>query len=105
PAAITGELARERVQHLRAMNDAILTGIGTVLADDPQLNVRLPGMEQRAPVRAVLDSALRVPPASRLAASAARPLDWTFTSDVAPQEKERALTDLGVEVLRVPGEY
>jgi diaminohydroxyphosphoribosylaminopyrimidine deaminase/5-amino-6-(5-phosphoribosylamino)uracil reductase len=105
PAAITGEVARERVQQLRAMNDAILTGIGTVLADDPQLNVRLPGMEQRSPVRVVLDSDLRLPPTSRLAVSAARTLNWTFTSDMALQEKERALTDLGVEVLRVPGEY
>ena len=59
PVAITGEPARERVQLMRAMNDAVLTGIGTVLADDPQLTCRLPGMEQRSPVRVVLDSALR----------------------------------------------
>src|SRR5438270_256878 len=58
PAAITGEAARARVQQMRAMNDALLTGIGTVLADDPQLNVRLPGMEGQSPVRVVLDSAL-----------------------------------------------
>src|SRR5947207_13265264 len=103
PAAITGEAARERVQLMRAMNDAVVTGIGTVLADDPQLTCRLPGMEHRSPVRVVLDSDLRLPPASRLAASAARTLDWTFASETAPQDKERALTDLGVEVLRVPG--
>jgi diaminohydroxyphosphoribosylaminopyrimidine deaminase/5-amino-6-(5-phosphoribosylamino)uracil reductase len=103
PAAITGEPARERVQLMRAMNDAVLTGIGTVLADDPQLTCRLPGMEQRSPVRVVLDSDLRLPPASRLAASAARTLDWTFASETAPQERERALTNLGVEVLCVPG--
>jgi diaminohydroxyphosphoribosylaminopyrimidine deaminase/5-amino-6-(5-phosphoribosylamino)uracil reductase len=103
PAAITGEAARERVQLMRAMNDAVVTGIGTVLADDPQLTCRLPGMESRSPVRVVLDSELRLPPGSRLAASAARTLDWTFASEAAPQEHERALTDLGVEVLRVPG--
>jgi diaminohydroxyphosphoribosylaminopyrimidine deaminase/5-amino-6-(5-phosphoribosylamino)uracil reductase len=102
PAAITGEAARERVQLMRAMNDAVVTGIGTVLADDPQLTCRLPGMEQRSPVRVVLDSELRLPPGSRLAASAARTLDWTFASEAAPQERENALTDLGVEVLRVP---
>src|SRR5947207_3364388 len=103
PAVITGEAARERVQLMRAMNDAVVTGIGTVLADDPQLTCRLPGMEQRSPVRVVLDSELRLPPRSRLAASAARTLDWTFASETAPQDKERVLTDLGVEVLRVPG--
>jgi diaminohydroxyphosphoribosylaminopyrimidine deaminase/5-amino-6-(5-phosphoribosylamino)uracil reductase len=102
PAAITGETARERVQLMRAMNDVVVTGIGTVLADDPQLTCRLPGMESRSPVRVVLDTDLRLPPGSRLAASAARTLDWTFASEAAPQERERALTDLGVEVLRVP---
>ncbi len=102
PAAITGEAARARVHLMRAMNDAVLTGIGTVLADDPQLTSRLPGMAQRSPVRVVLDTGLRTPPASRLAASAARTLDWTFAGDTAPPDRERVLTDLGVEVLRVP---
>src|SRR5439155_1718221 len=59
PAAITGDAARERVHLMRAMNDAVMTGIGTVLSDDPQLTCRLPGMEHRSPVRVVLDSALR----------------------------------------------
>jgi diaminohydroxyphosphoribosylaminopyrimidine deaminase/5-amino-6-(5-phosphoribosylamino)uracil reductase len=103
PAAITGEAARARVHLMRAMNDAVLTGIGTVLSDDPQLTCRLPGMERRSPVRVVLDSALRQPPSSRLASSAARTLDWTFAGETASREKERTLTDLGVEVLRVPG--
>ena len=67
PAAITGEAARTRVHLMRAMNDAVLTGIGTVLADDPQLTCRLPGMAHRSPVRVVLDSALRLPPGSKLA--------------------------------------
>lgn len=103
PATITGEAAREYVHRLRAANDALITGIGTVLSDDPQLTCRLPGMEGRSPVRVVLDSGLRLPPRSRLAASAVRTLDWTFTDEAAPREKERALADLGVEVLRVPG--
>lgn len=103
PAQITGEAARARVQAMRAMNDALLTGIGTVLADDPQLNVRLPGMEARSPVRVVLDSALRLPERSKLAASASRTLDWVFVEKGAQPGHEKALTSAGVEVLRVDG--
>jgi diaminohydroxyphosphoribosylaminopyrimidine deaminase/5-amino-6-(5-phosphoribosylamino)uracil reductase len=102
PATITGEAARTRVHQMRAMNDAVLTGIGTVLADDPQLTCRLPGMEPRSPVRVVLDSALRLPPGSKLAGSAARTLDWVFVDRAARPEHEETLTLAGVEVLRVP---
>ena len=103
PAAITGEPARERVQLMRAMNDAVVTGIGTVLADDPQLTCRLPGMEGRSPVRVVLDSALRMPVQSKLAASATRTLDWVFVDQNVRPDHEAELTAAGVEVLRVPG--
>ncbi len=103
PAAITGEAARERVQLMRAMNDAVVTGIGTVLADDPQLTCRLPGMEPRSPVRVVLDSSLRTPLKSNLATTATRTLDWVFIDEKATPEHETELTAAGVEVLRVPG--
>src|SRR3954447_2028074 len=103
PAAITGEAARERVQLMRAMNDAVVTGIGTVLSDDPQLTCRLPGMEQRSPVRVVLDSALRMPVRSKLAATATRTLDWAFVDEAARPAHEAELTGAGVEVLCVPG--
>ena len=103
PATITGEAARERVHLMRAMNDAVLTGIGTVLSDDPQLNCRLPGMEQRSPVRVVLDSDLRLPPGSRLAGSATRTLDWVFVDQSAKPVREDELTRQGVEILRAPG--
>jgi diaminohydroxyphosphoribosylaminopyrimidine deaminase/5-amino-6-(5-phosphoribosylamino)uracil reductase len=103
PAAITGEAARARVHLLRAMNDAVLTGIGTVLSDDPQLNCRLPGMASRSPVRVVLDSGLRLPERSKLAASAARTLDWVFVDESARPDHESALVEAGVEILRVPG--
>jgi diaminohydroxyphosphoribosylaminopyrimidine deaminase/5-amino-6-(5-phosphoribosylamino)uracil reductase len=103
PAAITGEAARARVHMMRAMNDAVVIGIGTVLADDPQLTVRLSGMEQRSPVRVVLDSKLRLPPGSRLAGSATQTLDWVFVDECARPANEAALTADGVEVLRVPG--
>ena len=72
PVAITGEAAQARVHLLRAQCDAVLVGIGTVLADDPLLTCRLPGMEARSPVRVVLDRALRLPGTSRLVHSRAR---------------------------------
>ncbi|MGV8939345.1 MAG: bifunctional diaminohydroxyphosphoribosylaminopyrimidine deaminase/5-amino-6-(5-phosphoribosylamino)uracil reductase RibD [Allorhizobium sp.] len=64
--SITGPLAREAVQRLRCETDAILIGIGTALADDPQLTVRLAGLEHRSPVRIVLDRHLRLPLTSKL---------------------------------------
>jgi diaminohydroxyphosphoribosylaminopyrimidine deaminase/5-amino-6-(5-phosphoribosylamino)uracil reductase len=67
---ITGDVARADVQHWRARSSAVLTGVGTVLADDPRLDVRLPdetpGRARRQPLRIVLDTRLRTPPASRL---------------------------------------
>jgi diaminohydroxyphosphoribosylaminopyrimidine deaminase/5-amino-6-(5-phosphoribosylamino)uracil reductase len=88
---------------MRAMNDAVVTGIGTVLSDDPQLNCRLPGMAARSPVRVVLDSHLRLPPTSRLAGSATRTLDWVFIDKAARPAHEDELTKEGVEILRAPG--
>src|SRR5712672_1856314 len=104
PAAITGDPARARVHQLRAMNDAILVGIGTVLADDPQLTCRLPGMEARSPVRVVLDARLRLPPGSALATSARATPVWVVAAPDAPAEAERSLRELGVEVLRAPAQ-
>ena len=68
--AITGTLARHQVQLLRAGTDAILVGIGTALADDPELTVRLEGLEDRSPVRIVLDRDLVLPLDSRLVRTA-----------------------------------
>jgi diaminohydroxyphosphoribosylaminopyrimidine deaminase/5-amino-6-(5-phosphoribosylamino)uracil reductase len=102
PLAITGAPARARAHLLRARNDAILVGIGTVLADDPQLTCRLPGMAGRSPIRVVLDSRLRLPIASRLIAdSRAVPL-WVIAGPDAPAAAEHALREHGVDVLRVP---
>ncbi len=101
PATITGELARERVHLMRAMNDAVLTGIGTALADDPLLTCRLPGMAERSPVRVVLDSELRLPAGSRLASSARQTPLWIVTAADAPREREEVLLEKGAEVLRV----
>jgi diaminohydroxyphosphoribosylaminopyrimidine deaminase/5-amino-6-(5-phosphoribosylamino)uracil reductase len=68
--AITGPLSRAQVHVLRAEMDAILVGIGTAIADDPELNVRLPGLEDRSPIRIVLDRHLRLPLTSKLVRTA-----------------------------------
>jgi diaminohydroxyphosphoribosylaminopyrimidine deaminase / 5-amino-6-(5-phosphoribosylamino)uracil reductase len=64
---ITGEAARLEGHRLRASHDAILVGIGTVLADDPALTVRLPDFSGRQPLRVVLDSRLRTPATAQVA--------------------------------------
>src|ERR1700759_378547 len=98
--AITGEAARTRVHLLRAQCDAILVGIGTVLADDPLLTCRLPGMEMRSPVRVVLDRALRTPGASRLVHSARQHPLWVMTSETAEAATAARLGAAGAQVLR-----
>lgn len=67
---ITGQVARRQVHVMRAETDAILVGIGTALADDPELTVRLPGFRNRSPARIVLDRLARLPATSKLARSA-----------------------------------
>lgn len=64
---ITGEAAREQGHRLRAAHDAVLVGVETVLADDPELTVRLPGRAVDQPLRVVLDSRLRTPETAKLA--------------------------------------
>jgi diaminohydroxyphosphoribosylaminopyrimidine deaminase/5-amino-6-(5-phosphoribosylamino)uracil reductase len=101
PAAITGEAGRARAHLLRAQSDAVLTGIGTVVADDPLLTSRLPGV--RSPLRVVLDTTLRLPLASKLVATARQVPLWVVTSEAAPRAREQALAAQGVDVARVPG--
>jgi diaminohydroxyphosphoribosylaminopyrimidine deaminase / 5-amino-6-(5-phosphoribosylamino)uracil reductase len=101
PVAITGEAAKTRVHLLRAQCDAILVGIGTVLADDPELTCRLPGMEARSPVRLVLDRALRIPGTSRLVHSARGTPLWVLTSDLSEAPAAMKLGAAGAQVIRV----
>jgi diaminohydroxyphosphoribosylaminopyrimidine deaminase/5-amino-6-(5-phosphoribosylamino)uracil reductase len=98
--AITGESVRNRVHLLRAQNDAIMVGSGTVSADDPVLTCRLPGMIKMSPTRVVLDSALRLPIRSRLVQTARDTPIWVIAADHAPPALEASLRGHGVEVLR-----
>lgn len=102
--AITGPVSRGQVHVLRAETDAILVGIGTALADDPELTCRLPGLEDRSPVRIVLDPRLELSPASKLAQTAQRVSVIAVTAkdgkdEPALADRQAALEALGVEVL------
>jgi diaminohydroxyphosphoribosylaminopyrimidine deaminase/5-amino-6-(5-phosphoribosylamino)uracil reductase len=101
---LTGEIAQAKVHLMRAHADAIMVGAGTVLADDPLLNVRLPGLEGRSPVRVIVDSRLRTHRTARVVAGAREIPTWIVTTVDAPVEAERALAAEGVEILRVRSE-
>jgi diaminohydroxyphosphoribosylaminopyrimidine deaminase/5-amino-6-(5-phosphoribosylamino)uracil reductase len=105
---ITGEAARLDVQRLRAASSAIVTGVETVLADDPSMNVRLsaaelPGMPSaepvRQPLRVILDSGLRTPREARLLALPGRTL---VVGIEGPANALRALEQAGAEVVILP---
>ncbi|HEX3709622.1 MAG TPA: bifunctional diaminohydroxyphosphoribosylaminopyrimidine deaminase/5-amino-6-(5-phosphoribosylamino)uracil reductase RibD [Pseudolabrys sp.] len=102
PAVITGDAARTRVFQMRAEHDAILVGIGTVLADNPHLTCRLPGMFERSPVRVVLDAQLRVPLATSVVATVRETPTWVFASRDASTIAEDVLQQGGCKVFRVP---
>ena len=95
---ITGEAARRDVQHWRARSCAVLTGIGTVLADDPQLNVREPATE-RQPLRVVVDGGLRISADARILQDEPI-LIFTASADAA---KQRTLKATGAEVVTLAG--
>jgi len=93
---ITGEIARRQVHLMRARSDAILVGIGTVLADDPMLDCRLDGLENRSPVRIVLDAGVRLPVGSKLAATARKIPVFAATLAGVEAERRNALEHAGV---------
>jgi diaminohydroxyphosphoribosylaminopyrimidine deaminase/5-amino-6-(5-phosphoribosylamino)uracil reductase len=96
---ITADAARQDVQRLRARASAIMTGVGTVLADDPGLDVRLPAATGRQPLRVILDSELTTPPAARTLHIDGQVL--IFTTTTAP-ERQAPLLQAGAEIAVLP---
>lgn len=96
---ITGEAARHRAHGLRAQHDAILVGVGTALADDPELTCRLPGLSGRSPMRVVVDPRLRLPLTSRLIQTAAKTPTWIVTYGDADRSRRAVLKNCGVELI------
>ena len=99
---ISSSESRAEVQRMRHASDAVLTGIGTVLIDDPLLTDRTGLPRRRKLLRVVMDSRLRLSPRSRLAQSADGDV-LVFTRAAENSPKARALRHAGVEVVRLPG--
>ncbi len=97
---ITSELSRAAVQQLRHQADALLTGIGTILVDDPRMSDRTGKPRRRRLLRVVVDSRLRLPLKSTLVRSAEGDVA-VFTTQPADSPRARALAQAGVEVVRV----
>ncbi len=98
PLALSGPETKHLTHRLRAAHDAILVGVGTVLADDPKLTARRVGGPHPLPV--VLDSRLRTPPTARVLQ---HPRGCVIaTAEDAPAEREAALTAAGARVVRLP---
>jgi len=95
---ITSRAARQDGQRGRAMSSAVLTGVGTILADDPALNVRIEESD-RQPLRVVLDSQLRTPSDSRVLQREGRVLIIGTTDNA---ERRRSLERQGAEVVILP---
>ena len=98
---ITGEPARARGHLMRARHDAVAVGLGTAVADDPMLDCRLPGLDDRSPVRVVFDSQARLPATSRLVTSARKVPVWLVTTAAGDAANKERLRAAGVEIIEV----
>ena len=98
---ITGPAARHRAHLMRAEADAILIGAGTARADDPMLDVRLPGLAAHSPVRVVADGSLSLPLTGRLAASARDIPLWVLHRPGVGPDRVEAFASAGAEPIEV----
>ena len=100
---ISGPAALRRAHLLRASHDAVMVGIGTALADDPQLTCRLPGMGDRSPVRIVVDRRLRLPLTAKLVRDARNVPTWIVTAAGQAPGRGRPYAEAGCTLVEVPG--
>jgi diaminohydroxyphosphoribosylaminopyrimidine deaminase / 5-amino-6-(5-phosphoribosylamino)uracil reductase len=100
---ITGVAARHAAHALRGRHDAVLVGVGTVLADDPELTCRISGFRSSPLVRVVADGRLRIPLTAKLVATARESPTWVLHRTGADAVRLRALAGLGVRVIAIPG--
>jgi diaminohydroxyphosphoribosylaminopyrimidine deaminase/5-amino-6-(5-phosphoribosylamino)uracil reductase len=99
---ITGPRARAEVHLMRAQADAVLVGAGTVRSDDPRLDVRHMGIAGANPVRVVVSGALSLPRDGNLARTAAEIPLWLCHDPEASDDRRRAWTDLGAQLIEIP---
>jgi diaminohydroxyphosphoribosylaminopyrimidine deaminase/5-amino-6-(5-phosphoribosylamino)uracil reductase len=97
---ITSPDSRARGHRLRAAHDAVLVGVSTIVADDPQLTVR-EGPPARNPIRVIVDSGLRIPLSSTVVTTAAEVPTCVVTTPTSSVKAEEALAERGVNVVRV----
>jgi len=100
---ITGVAARRAAHALRGRHDAVMVGVGTVLADDPELTCRLPGYRPNPVVRVVADSHLRMPLTATLAATVGSAPTWMVIREGADRDRRHAFADLGAKLIECAG--
>ncbi len=98
---ITGPEARRAAHALRGQHDAVLAGVGTVMADDPKLTCRIPGYRKTPDLRVVVDSHLRTSPTARVVVTAATTPTWFLHRAGADADRMQALNDAGVRLIEV----
>jgi diaminohydroxyphosphoribosylaminopyrimidine deaminase / 5-amino-6-(5-phosphoribosylamino)uracil reductase len=98
---ITSEAARREVHRLRATHDAVLVGSGTVLADDPDLTCRIPGLARMAVLRVIADARLRTPASARLIATARAAPSWLVTAPGHAPARLAPYLAAGAEIIPV----
>ena len=98
---ITGDVARSWAHALRANHDAVMVGLGTATADNPRLTCRLPGLEDRSPLRVVIDARLRLPLGSHLVSGAGEFPTWIVTLGDGKAARRAVYLERGVELIEV----
>lgn len=100
---ITGTPARRMGHAMRGRHDGVMVGVGTVLADNPDLTCRIPGFRSNPVVRIVADSHLRTPLTSRLLTTVAEHPTWFLLREGTNLAREEAFTNIGAKLIKIPG--